>query len=66
MNFEKAAAPPRSIKITYRGLLLVLLLAGVCFAILNITLYSLTENITPTSKRVVAEIVHRGVTKIKK
>jgi hypothetical protein len=58
MNLEKAAAPPRSIKITYRG---GLMLAGVCLAILIIALYNLTENMAQTSKGVVAEIVHRGV-----
>jgi hypothetical protein len=64
-NQRGAHAQPRYFKMTSRTLLLFLLLmVGIVFAIINIILFSLTENKddTPTtSKRVVAEFVHRGV-----
>jgi hypothetical protein len=63
-NQRGAKAQPRYFKMTSRGLLLFLLLmVGIVFAIINFILFALTENKddTPTtSKRVVAEIVHRG------
>jgi hypothetical protein len=64
-NQRGAHAQPRYFKMTSRTLLLFLLLmVGIVFAIINIILFSLTENKddTPTtSKRVVVEFVHRGV-----
>ena len=64
-NQRGAHAQPRYFKMTSRTLLLFLLLmVGIVFAIINFILFALTENKddTPTtSKRVVAEFVHRGV-----
>jgi hypothetical protein len=52
----------RNLKMTSRCLLLFLLLmVGVVFAIINFVLLSENVDAPTTSKRVVAEFVHRGV-----
>jgi hypothetical protein len=59
---QRPPAPPRFFKMTSRGLLIFLLLTGACFTIINFVLLNTTKsnNAPTTSKRIVAEIVHRG------